>query len=244
MPSLEDEFAHYDPRTRRLLREAFAKLEPPTDFETVDVAEFKPPKVSLKDIIEARDAVKYTEADISRPKSMFADPWAVPDDIKVYTDLSNRNIPRIMEETNRDYDEVWELVNRARWEDQLSIRIKVRPKAPEPPPVGPWDEFWREWKYKRSFTFKYNYDIDRNMEYIFVSCIVEDVYNPGVYAPVQGNWDLPRWINEDVAAEWARELMITFEQHETDEWITYKGKRLFDPHATKNAHRQTQPSSI
>lgn len=77
-----------------------------------------------------------------------------------------------------------------------------------------------------------DYDVDRFYDRFIPSEPEEWYTGPRPLIEVVGNYPIPYFElgQEDLFVEWFKRTIRVMEDHETDEWLRYKGELLHDPH--------------
>jgi hypothetical protein len=86
--------------------------------------------------------------------------------------------------------------------------------------------------YKPGYRFRFDPDRVTSGVYVTVDAAVEDAYHPGRRVRLAFREWCPAVAlrDEETLLLWLRGFRHRFEKHESDEWFTYQGERVFDPH--------------
>lgn len=95
-----------------------------------------------------------------------------------------------------------------------------------------WDELLREFKCKPNIKVEHRHDIDFDDHWLILEMRVPDVYNPERLTTVSTQRLVERFelLGEKAALYMIRLCIQDLEMHEIDEWIMYRGEKIYDPH--------------
>lgn len=105
--------------------------------------------------------------------------------------------------------------------------------------VTSWKEFFENFHYKPNFMFVLQEDVfyDDLYRLTIVMVVPDSRWKPGTNGEklrpltrITRSVVLDNWVNEHFAKRYIRDVVHIMEDHEINEWFSYKGELPFDPH--------------